>query len=127
MKADMLKILYEKEIDACAKFMMKRFRAFDTDPDTKKHSGVISFKEMETCFHSTSHLSPKEINSLLREYAMSQGLEQINYTNFAADLFRTRFDLIDSRIMEMNLEIMDKIIRDACAAESADGKMLTLP
>ena len=127
MKPELLKVLYEKEIDACAKFMMKRFRAFDTDPDTKKHSGLIGFKEMETCFHSTSHLTPKEINSMLREYAMSQGMDQINYTNFTADLYRTRFDLMDSRIMEMNLEIMDKIVLDACAAQSADGKLVTLP
>lgn len=52
---------------------------------------------------------------MLREYAMSQGMEQINYTNFAADLYRTRFELLDSRIMEMNLGIMDQIVRDACA------------
>lgn len=75
MKPDLLKILYEREIQACNQFMMKRFYAFDTDKDTKKHSGLISFKEMESCFHSTSHLTPKEINSLLREYAMSQGMD----------------------------------------------------
>lgn len=34
---------------------------------------------------------------------------------------------MDSRIMEMNLTIIDKIVYDACAALSTDGKHVTLP
>ena len=34
---------------------------------------------------------------------------------------------MDSRIMEMNLNIIDKIVYDACAALSTDGKHVTLP
>jgi hypothetical protein len=32
-------------------------------------------------------MTPKEVNFLLRDYAMKQGYEQINYTNFEADLY----------------------------------------
>jgi hypothetical protein len=45
---------------------------------------------------------------------MKQGYEQINYTNFAADLYMTRFELADSRIMDINLDAIDKIISDEC-------------
>ncbi len=81
---------------------------------------------MQQCFHSTSWLTPKEINFLLRDYAMKQGYEQINYTNFAADLYLTRFELADSRIMDTNLDIIDKVITDGCGIRSADGKHISL-
>ena len=81
---------------------------------------------MKVCLHSTSHLTPKEINYLLRNYAMSQGMEQINYTNFAQDLYAARFQLADSRIMDINMDIIDKVIVDACALNSEDGKTVTM-
>ena len=71
-------------------------------------------------------LTPKEINFLLRDYAMKQGYEQINYTNFAADLYLTRFELADSRIMDTNLDIIDTVIIDGCSIRSADGKHISL-
>lgn len=43
LKPDLLKVLYEQEIKAVTAFMMKRFEAFDTDKETKKHTGLISF------------------------------------------------------------------------------------
>jgi len=107
MKSDLLKVLYEGEINKGNTIMMKRFEFYDTDKETKKHTGLISFQEMQVCLHSTSHLTPKEINALLREYSMKQGMEQINYTNYAADLYRVRFELMDSRIMDINLKIID--------------------
>ncbi len=45
---------------------------------------------------------------------MKQGYEQINYTNFAADLYTIRFELADSRIMDINLDAIDKIISEKC-------------
>lgn len=126
MKPELLKVLYEHEIKKVTQIMQKRFEAFDTDKETKKHSGLISFDEMQVCLKSTSHLTPKEINALLREYVMTQGKEQINYTNFADDLYKVRFELIDSRIMDMNMDTLDKIICDACAEASEDGKNINL-
>ena len=107
LKPDLLKALYENEINKMGQIMLKRFEAFDTEKETKKHSGFITFDQMQKCFHSTSHLTPKEINFLLREYAINQGKEQINYTNFKADLYRVRFELMDSRIMDINMDIID--------------------
>jgi hypothetical protein len=70
VKPDALKPLYEGEIKKVSEIMQKRFEAYDTDKETKKHSGLITFSEMEKCFHSTSWMTPKEINFLLRDYAM---------------------------------------------------------
>lgn len=98
-----------------ATILQKRFEFFDTDVETKKHTGLITFAQMQEVFHSTSHLTPKEINFLLRDYAMKQGMEQINYTNFAADLYMTRFELADSRIMDVNMDIIDKVLLDECS------------
>lgn len=46
LKADILKSLYDGEIKKVAEIMKKRFEVYDTDPETKKHSGVITFAEM---------------------------------------------------------------------------------
>jgi len=39
-------------------------------------------------------------------------MEQINYTNFAQDLYACRFQLVDSRIMDINMDIIDKVVAD---------------
>lgn len=63
---------------------------------------------------------------MLRDYAMKQGYEQINYTNFATDLYHTRFELAESRVMDTNLDIIDKVIMEACEKVTEDGKTVTL-
>lgn len=44
LKPDALKPLYENEISRLTHIMMKRFYEFDTDKETGKHSGLITFK-----------------------------------------------------------------------------------
>jgi uncharacterized protein YfaT (DUF1175 family) len=70
LKPDLLKVLFEGEIKKVGVIMQKRFEVYDTDPETKKHTGLISFSQMQRCFHSTSWMTPKEVNFLLRDYAM---------------------------------------------------------
>lgn len=43
LKPDLLKVLYEGEIKKIGIIMQKRFEVYDTDPETKKHSGLITF------------------------------------------------------------------------------------
>lgn len=43
MKSELLKVLYEGEINKINTIMMKRFEFYDTDKETKKHTGLISF------------------------------------------------------------------------------------
>ena len=54
--------------------------------------------------YGTSYLNIKEINLLLRDYVMKFGYDEIEYTNFANDLYDVRFDLARSRIMDINIK-----------------------
>jgi hypothetical protein len=38
----------------------------------------------------------------------------------------TRFELANSRIMDINLDIIDKFIIEACTVKSMDGKTVKL-
>ena len=84
--------------------MQRRFEAFDTDAETKEHTGKINFDQMREVLHNTSYLNIKEINLLLRDYVMKFGYDEIEYTNFADDLYDVRFDLARSRIMDINIK-----------------------
>ena len=66
--------MFDGEIKKLNTIMQKKFEAFDTNAD-KKHTGFISFSQMEQCFHSTSWITPKELNLLLRDSAMQQGYD----------------------------------------------------
>jgi len=59
---------------------------------------------MREVLHYTSYLNIKEINLLLRDYVMKFGYDEIEYTNFANDLYDVRFDLARSRIMDINIK-----------------------
>jgi hypothetical protein len=48
---------------------------------------------MQQSLQSTIWITPKELNLLLRDYAMQQGYDKINYTNFAQDLYYVRNEL----------------------------------
>lgn len=70
-----LKFVFETEIAQIALILQRRFEAFDTHPETKEHSGKISFAQMREVLHGTSYLTIKEINLLLRDYVMKCGYE----------------------------------------------------
>ena len=101
---DTLRHVFELEIQAIDAILKRRFEAFDTDPETKEHSGKITFKQMSEVLHNTSYLSIKEINLLLRDYVMRWGYDEIQYGGFAQDLYEVRFDLARSRIMDINIK-----------------------
>lgn len=46
IKPELLKVLYEGEIKKVGVIMQKRFEMYDTDPETKKRSGLITFSQM---------------------------------------------------------------------------------
>ena len=101
---DTLKFVFETEIAACNTILQRRFQAHDTDQETKEHTGNINFHQMSEVLHNTSYLNIKEINLLLRDYVMKYGYEEIEYTNFASDLFDVRFDLSRSRVMDIEIK-----------------------
>ena len=101
---DTLKFVFDTEIQAINLIMQRRFEFFDTDPETKEHTGKINFDQMREVLHNTSYLNIKEINLLLRDYVMKFGYDEIEYGSFASDLYDVRFDLARSRIMDINIK-----------------------
>jgi len=99
-----LKYVFDLEIQSIAGIMKRRFEAFDTDVESKEHTGKITFDQIREVLHNTSYLNIKEINLLLRDYVMKFGYDEIEYTNFANDLYEVRFDLARSRIMDINIK-----------------------
>ena len=59
---------------------------------------------MREVLHNTSYMNIKEINLLLRDYVMKFGYDEIEYGNFANDLYEVRYDLARSRIMDINIK-----------------------
>ena len=101
--------------------LKRRFEAHDTDPETKEHSGKITFAQMSEVLHNTSYLCIKEINLLLRDYVMKYGYDEILYTNFANDLYDVRFDLARSRIMDINITKLRQNFFTDSGFEITDG------
>ena len=101
---DTLKFVFETEIQAINLILQRRFAAYDTDAESKEHTGKITFDQMREVLHNTSYLNIKEINLLLRDYVMKFGYDEIEYGNFASDLYDVRFDLARSRIMDINIK-----------------------
>ena len=46
--------------------IVRKIEVFDTDKETKEHSGFVSFEIMQDIFTKTSFLTTKESNLLLR-------------------------------------------------------------
>jgi len=99
-----LKFVFETEIAQIALILQRRFEACDTDAETDEHTGKITFDQMKGILHNTSYLNIKEINLLLRDYVMKFGYDDIEYGNFANDLYEVRYDLARSRIMDINIK-----------------------
>lgn len=104
--------------------MQRKFESFDTDKETKEHTGKLSFEVMKQILHATSYLNIKEVNLLLRNYVMKCGYQEIVYTNFAADLYDVRFDLSRSRLMDINMSLLpdDYLLSADLLATSSDGR-----
>lgn len=96
--------MYEGEIAKIAHVLQRRFEFYDTDEETKEHTGMINFAQMQEILHGTSHLTTKETNLLLRDYVMKYGYDNIKYVSFADDLYDVRFELARSRLMDINIK-----------------------
>lgn len=115
---DTLKLIYEDEINKINQIFQRRFQTQDSQKvsgkDEVTHSGFLSFKEIETIFHNSSWLTPKEINILLRDACIKFGYDKIDYKTFADDLYDCRYELARSRIMDINISSIEETILDVC-------------
>lgn len=117
---DTLKLTYEFEIKMANELLQRRFQKHDRtyigEGKCREviHTGKVQFKDLEACLHSSSWVTPKEINLLLREYVMKQGYDAIDITKFEDDLYNVRFAMTSSRIMDTALPDMESYILEAC-------------
>lgn len=74
---------FKPDIDRLNLIMQRKFESFDTDKETKEHTGKLPFEVMKQILQATSYLNIKEVNLLLRNYVMNCGYQEIVYTNFA--------------------------------------------
>ena len=107
LNPDTLKLIYEGEIEKAVQMINRKIEWYDTDKETKEHSGFVSYEIIQKIFTKTSFLTTKECNLLLREYVMKYGYEQINYTNLANDLIKVRFELLNNRTSATNIQKLE--------------------
>jgi len=82
--------------------------------ESKKHADTISFDAMSEVLHNTSWLAPKEIKLILRQYAIKFGAEEVDYTQFAEDLHKARYELAKCRIMDTSIDQIGPSLLAAC-------------
>ena len=106
--------------------LMKELQDIDCDPETKEHSGKINFQDIKKVLLNTSHLCIKEVNLLLRTYVLKYGYEDIVYTDLVEDLFQIRFDLMRSRLMDINVMNWSDDFFLECGKPLIDGTRMTV-
>jgi len=82
--------------------------------ESKKHADTIPFTAMSEILHNTSWLAPKEIKLILRQYAIKFGAEEVDYTQFAEDLHKARYELAKCRIMDTSIDQIGPSLLAAC-------------
>jgi len=82
--------------------------------ESKKHADTISFDAMSEVLHNTSWLAPKEIKLILRQYAIKFGADEVDYTQFAEDLHKARYELAKCRIMDTSIDQIGPSLLAAC-------------
>jgi len=99
-----MRLLYRLEVKKIDDILQKRFKEVTYDEEAKKHVDTISLSSMSKIMHGTSWLSPKEIKLILRQYHIKYGHEEVDYTKFAEDLHKARYELAKCRIMDTSID-----------------------
>jgi hypothetical protein len=103
LETESMTLIFEQQAKMAAKYLTRKFKQIDYNIETKKHSGFVTFKNMQEAFRTTSLLTTKESNLLLREYVMKHGYDKINYTQFEKDLLDVRLQLLNNRTSGLNI------------------------
>ena len=101
---EMLMLVYKQQTAMATKYLMRKFKEVDINEETKEHSGFVSFAYMQDCFKSSSMLTIKERNLLLREYVMKYGYDKISYDSLEANLIEARVQLLNNRTSGLYVE-----------------------
>ena len=115
---DALRTIYKAEIDKTNQLLTHDMKHKDTGFLSKsKLTGLLKLEDFKYICRNTNMLSPKERNLLIR----SQKTELINYTNFTDMLYKVRFQIATSKIMDVNMEKLADIVLAEFLIEDPDG------
>jgi Ca2+-binding EF-hand superfamily protein len=83
--------------------------------------GTVTLFQLKKIMNGSNLVTPKEVNALVRNIQV----EDYNYSTFKQDLFNVRFELAKSRILESNLDHVQKSLVEACKQYDAksNGKI----
>jgi hypothetical protein len=111
---DTLRLIYRLEVKKIEEILKLRFQKYDYNEETKIHSGKISFKNFSEVLTTTSWLTPKENNLMLRQYSIKYGDNEIEYAKFGEDLHKARYELAKCRIMDTSLDKIGPDLVEMC-------------
>jgi Ca2+-binding EF-hand superfamily protein len=83
--------------------------------------GTVTLFQLKKIMNGSNLVTPKEVNALVRNIQV----EEYDYSTFKQDLFNVRFELAKSRILESNLDHVQKSLVEACKLYDAksNGKI----
>lgn len=94
-----LRTVYWDEIKKCYDFIIKKFEAEDFDK-----TGTVTLVQFKKVIHNCQQVTPHEANLIFRNIKT----EDVEYKDFKEMLYSARFQIARSRIMDTNIEVLDK-------------------
>lgn len=112
---DTLRLIYRLEVKKIDEILQKRFRKIDYNEEKKEYSGKISFDDFSKIVKNTNWLTPKENNLILRQYYIKFGHHDgVDYSRFAEDLHKARYEIAKSRIMDTSIDKIGDSLLGQC-------------
>lgn len=119
---DTLRLIYRLEVNKIDEILQKRFKKLDYNEEKKEYSGKISYDEFSKIVKNTNWLTPKENNLILRQYFIKFGNDDgVDYSRFAEDLHKARYELAKSRIMDTSIDKIGPSLLEACKEVDEKG------
>lgn len=97
--------VYYPEIKKAWEILEKEFKKQDI-----KENGTITTYQLKQVLKKTTLVTPKEVNALVRNCPV----DEYEYQKFKEDLFNVRFELAKSRILESNMDHVQKSLVEEC-------------
>jgi Ca2+-binding EF-hand superfamily protein len=96
--------VYFPEIQKAWEMLEKDFKKQD-----EHAKGTVTLFQLKKIMNGSNLVTPKEVNALVRNIQV----EEYDYSTFKQDLFNVRFELAKSRILESNLDHVQKSLVEA--------------
>jgi len=102
---DAMEKVYYPEINKAWEILEKEFKKQDIHQD-----GKVTLFQLKKVLRKSNLVTPKELNAIVRNC----DLDTYEYSFFKQDLFNVRFELSKSRILESNMDLVQKSLVEEC-------------